>query len=76
MDRRSVMPELLPTKYPHGPEPPVFFFGGWAPNGGFAYWNFANATDAIPLQSGRLLPGVPAGGIQSKEGVAAFREPG
>jgi len=70
------MPELLPTKYPHGPEPPVFFFGGWAPNGGFAYWNFANATDAIPLQSGRLLPGVPAGGIQSKEGVAAFREPG
>ena len=56
---------------PWGPEPPVFFFG-WAPDGGFAYWNFANATYAIPLQSGRLLPGVPAGGIQSKEGVAAL----
>jgi Tol biopolymer transport system component len=56
---------------PWGTEPPAFFFG-WAPNSEFAYWNFANATYAIPLQSGRLLPGIPAGGVQSKEGVAAI----
>jgi Tol biopolymer transport system component len=56
---------------PWGTEPPAFYFG-WAPNSEFAYWNFANATYAIPLQSGRLLPGIPAGGIQSKEGVAAL----
>jgi hypothetical protein len=56
---------------PWGTEPPAFYFG-WAPNSEFAYWNFRNATYAIPLQSGRLLPGIPAGGIQSKEGVAAL----
>ena len=56
---------------PWGTEPPAFYFD-WAPNGEFAYWNFTNSTYAIPLQSGRLLPGIPAGGIQSKEGVAAL----
>jgi Tol biopolymer transport system component len=56
---------------PWGTEPPAFYFG-WAPNGEFAYWNFTNATYAIPLQSGRVLPGIHAGGIQSKEGVAAL----
>jgi hypothetical protein len=56
---------------PWGTEPQPFFFG-WAPNGEFVYWNFTNATYAIPLQSGRLLPGIPAGGVQSKEGVAAI----
>jgi eukaryotic-like serine/threonine-protein kinase len=56
---------------PWGTEPQPFIFG-WAPNSEFAYWNFANATYAIPLQSGRLLPGIPAGGVQTKEGVAAL----
>ena len=56
---------------PWGTEPPAFYFG-WAPNSEFAYWSFANATYAIPLQSGRLLPDIPAGGIQSKEGVAVL----
>jgi hypothetical protein len=56
---------------PWGTEPPAFYVG-WAPNGEFLYWNFTNATYAIPLQSGRLLPDIPATGIQSKEGVAAL----
>ena len=56
---------------PWGTEPPAFYFG-WAPDGAFAYWNFTGATFAIPLQPGKRLPDVPAGGIQSKEGVAAL----
>ena len=48
------------------------FYFCWAPDGEFAYWNFTNATYAIPLKSGRMLPDIPAGGIQSKEGVAAL----
>ena len=56
---------------PWGTEPPPFYFG-WVPNGEFVYWNFTNTTYAIPLQSGRLLPEIPAGGIQSKAGVAAL----
>jgi Tol biopolymer transport system component len=56
---------------PWGTEPQPFLFG-WAPDGKFAYWNFTNATTyAIPLESG-LLPDIPAGGIQSKEAVAAL----
>jgi eukaryotic-like serine/threonine-protein kinase len=57
---------------PWGTEPPPFYFG-WAPNSEFAYWNYTNATYAIPLPSGRLLPDIPAGGINAKEGVAALR---
>jgi len=56
---------------PWGTEPPAFYFD-WAPNSEFAYWNFTGATYAIPLPSGQLLPAIPAGGIQSKEGVAAL----
>jgi Tol biopolymer transport system component len=56
---------------PWGTEPPAFYFG-WSPDSQFAYWTFTGATYAIPLQSGQLLPGIPAGGIQSKEGVAAL----
>jgi Tol biopolymer transport system component len=56
---------------PWGTEPPPFYFG-WTPDSEFVYWNFTNATYAIPLQSGRMLPRIPAGGIQSKEGVAAL----
>jgi eukaryotic-like serine/threonine-protein kinase len=55
---------------PWGTEPQPFDFG-WSPNGKLVYWNFENATYAIPVQSGRL-PDIPAGGIQSKEGVAAL----
>lgn len=56
---------------PWGTEPQPFYFG-WSPDGELVYWNFANATYAIPVQSGRRLPDIPAGGIQSKEGVAAL----
>jgi len=57
---------------PWGTEPQPFLFG-WAPDSKFAYWNFTNATTyAIPLQSGQPLPDIPAGGIQSKEGVTAL----
>ena len=54
-----------------GPEPPAFYFG-WAPNSEFAYWTFTNATYTIQLRWGQLLPGIPAGGIQSKDGVGAL----
>lgn len=56
---------------PWGTEPQPFYFG-WSPDGELVYWNFANATYAIPVRSGRRLPEIPAGGIQSKEGVAAL----
>jgi Tol biopolymer transport system component len=56
---------------PWGTEPMPFYFG-WTPDSKFVYWNFNNATYAIPLPSGRLLPAVPPGGIQSREGVAAL----
>jgi hypothetical protein len=56
---------------PWGTEPPAFYFG-WAPNRAFAYWRIAGATYAIPLQSGQLLPAIPAGAVQSREGVAAL----
>jgi Tol biopolymer transport system component len=56
---------------PWGTEPPPFFLG-WTPDSRFVYWNFTDAMYAIPLQPGRILPGIPAGGIQSKEGVAAL----
>ena len=56
---------------PWGTEPQPFYFG-WAPNGEFVYWNFTNATYAIPLPPGRGMPAIPAGGIQSKDGVGAL----
>jgi hypothetical protein len=56
---------------PWGTEPPAFYFG-WSPGGEFAYWSFTNATYAIPLGSGRPLPDIPAGGIKSKDGIAAL----
>ena len=48
------------------------FYIGWTPDSKFTYWNFADATYAIPLRSGRMLPPIAAGGIQSREGVAAL----
>lgn len=56
---------------PWGTEPMPFYVG-WTPDRKIFYWNFANATYAIPLRSGRMLPPVPVGGIQSREGVAAL----
>jgi Tol biopolymer transport system component len=56
---------------PWGTEPTPFIMG-WSPDGQFVFWNFANSMYAIPLQPGRMLPRIPAGGIQSKEGVAAL----
>jgi eukaryotic-like serine/threonine-protein kinase len=56
---------------PWGTEPTPFFLG-WTPDSHFVYWNFTDAMYAIPLQPGRMLPRIPAGGIQSKERVAAL----
>jgi serine/threonine protein kinase len=56
---------------PWGTEPMPFYIG-WSPDGKVLYWNVDNATYAIPLPPGRMLPLIPAGGIQSKEGVAAL----
>jgi dipeptidyl aminopeptidase/acylaminoacyl peptidase len=56
---------------PWGTEPQRFYIG-WSHDGQFLYWNFTNATYAIPLPAGRMLPPIPAGGIQSKAGVAAL----
>ena len=35
-------------------------------------WNFSGSTYAIPLASGRMLPQIPAAGLQSKEAVGAL----
>jgi serine/threonine protein kinase/Tol biopolymer transport system component len=51
---------------------PMPVFIGWTPDSKVLYWNVANATYAIPLTPGRMLPPIPPGGIQSKEGVAAL----
>jgi len=56
---------------PWGTEPMPFYIG-WSPDGKVLYWNFTNATYAIPLPPGRMLPAIPAGGIKSKDGVAAL----
>ena len=56
---------------PWGTEPMPFYIG-WSPDSKVMYWNFTNATYAIPLQPGRMLPPIPAGGIKSKDGVAAL----
>jgi hypothetical protein len=49
------------------------FFVGWTTDSKFFFWNFANATYAIPLQLGHMLPLVPEKGVQSREAVAALR---
>jgi len=56
---------------PWGTEPMPFYIG-WSHDSKVLYWSFTNATYAIPLPSGRMLPAIPAGGIKSKEGVAAL----
>lgn len=56
---------------PWGTDPMPFYFG-WPPDGTVVYWTFGNATYAIPLPPGRMLPAIAAGGIQSREGVAVL----
>jgi serine/threonine protein kinase/Tol biopolymer transport system component len=51
---------------------PMPFYMGWTPDSKVVYWNFENATYAIPLPPGRMLPPIAAGGIQSRAGVAAI----
>ena len=51
---------------------PMPFYIGWTPDSRFVYWTFGNATYAIPLPPGRTVPTIAAGGIQSREGVAAL----
>jgi serine/threonine protein kinase/Tol biopolymer transport system component len=48
------------------------FYIDWSPDGGFLYWSFADSAHAIALPPGRMLPQLPAGGIQAKDGVAAL----
>lgn len=50
------------------------FYIGWSPDGKFVYWNFTNATYAMPWPSGRVLPPMPAGGIRFEGGCR--RAPG
>jgi Tol biopolymer transport system component len=66
----------LPTKIcrdcaqPQGVEPipaPL----SWTPDGRFVYVKFGDATYAIPLQRGEMLPPAPASGFASREAVAA-----
>ena len=46
---------------PWGTDPMPFYFG-WAPDSRVVYWNFDNATYAIPLPAGRMLPRNPRRG--------------
>jgi hypothetical protein len=56
---------------PQGPDwipPPV----SWSPDGRYAYLRFSGSTYAVPLQSGKMLPALPAGGLPSKDALAAL----
>ena len=56
---------------PWGTDPPPFY-AGWTADSQFFYWRFAGTTYAIPVPSGGMLPPMPAGGLQSREAVAAL----
>jgi len=51
---------------------PIPFYLGWTPDSRFLLWKFKNVTYAIPLEVGRTLPAIPAGGLQSVDGVGAL----
>jgi Tol biopolymer transport system component len=51
------------------PKPPDMV---WTPDGKFVYLKFGGSTYAIPLRPGRLMPVIPAAGVQSKDAVAAL----
>jgi hypothetical protein len=48
------------------------FYLGWSADRKFLLWNFTGSMYAIPLAPGRMLPQIPAAGVQSKEAVAAL----
>ena len=48
--------------------PPV----SWSPDGRYIYLRFSGSTYAVPLQPGKMLPAVPAGGLPSKDALAAL----
>ena len=56
---------------PWGTDTVPFFFD-WTPDGRFVRWSYSDTTFAIPVAPGRMLPAIPAGGIQSKEAVEAL----
>jgi eukaryotic-like serine/threonine-protein kinase len=56
---------------PWGTETIPFFFD-WTPDGRFVHWRYADTTVAIPVAPGRMLPAIPAGGVQSKEALEAL----
>jgi serine/threonine protein kinase len=51
---------------------PIPFHVGWSPDGRFLYWKFAQSTYAIPVSPERMMPPIPAAGIQSREALSAF----
>jgi len=56
---------------PWGTEP-IPFYLGWSPDRQFLLWSVSGSMSAIPLASGRMLPQIPAAGLQSKEAVGAL----
>jgi eukaryotic-like serine/threonine-protein kinase len=48
------------------------FYLGWSPDRKFLLWNFSGSMYSIPLTPGRMLPRIPAEGLQSKAAVAAL----
>jgi Tol biopolymer transport system component len=56
---------------PWGTDPMPFYFG-WSPDAQFLYWKFGDATFAVPVPRGRVLPAIPAGGVTSRDDVAAL----
>jgi hypothetical protein len=48
------------------------FYLGWSPDRKFLFWNFSGSMFAIPLIPGRMLPQIPAAGLQSKEAVGTL----
>jgi WD40 repeat protein len=52
-----------------GPQPSIL---SWSPDREFLYLNFRASIYAIPLQSGRMLPLLPASGLRTEKDVAAL----
>jgi hypothetical protein len=52
-----------------GPQPSIL---SWSPDREFLYLNFQASIYAIPLQSGRMLPLLPASGLRTEKDVAAL----
>jgi len=48
------------------------FYLGWSPDRKFLFWNFSGSMYSIPLPPDRMLPQIPAAGLQSKAAVGAL----